>query len=170
MINLWCNKNLVDSQLFLWKLLSENWDKIEYYSDPYDSKVEIILLNTCGFISSWREEMFHTVEKLLKTKKKVCLIWCGVQYFEKVLKKQNIGNEVITTELETRNSILSNENISYLSRNDLTLANLESLAFRVNENLDKETKEAAKDKFIQDIKETESSIKFVIKIKDNGKV
>ena len=130
MINLWCNKNLVDSQLFLWKLLSENWDKIEYYSDPYDSKVEIILLNTCGFISSWREEMFHTVEKLLKTKKKVCLIWCGVQYFEKVLKKENIGNEVITTELETRNSILSNENISYLSRNDLTLANLESLTKR----------------------------------------
>jgi len=53
MINLWCNKNLVDSQLFLWKLLSENWDSIEYYSDPYDKNVEIVLLNTCSFISSW---------------------------------------------------------------------------------------------------------------------
>lgn len=39
------------------------------------------------------------------------------------------------------------------------LSNLEDLAFRVNENLDKETKEAAKDKFIQDIKEAELEIK-----------
>ena len=87
MINLWCNKNLVDSQLFLWKLLSENPDKVEYYTEPYDSHVEIVLLNTCGFISSWREEMFQNIEKLLKAKKKICLIGCGVQYFEKVLKK-----------------------------------------------------------------------------------
>ena len=78
---------MVDSQLFLWKLLSENGDKIEYYSEPYDSKVEIVLLNTCGFISSGREEMFQTIDKLLKAKKRICLIWCGVQYFEKVLKK-----------------------------------------------------------------------------------
>ena len=87
MINLWCNKNLVDSQLFLWKLLSENPDKVEYYTEPYDSHVEIVLLNTCGFISSWREEMFQTIDKLLKAKKRICLIGCGVQYFEKVLKK-----------------------------------------------------------------------------------
>ena len=87
MINLWCNKNLVDSQLFLWKLLSENPDKIEYYSDPYEKWVEIVILNTCSFISSGREEMFQTVEKLLSKKKKVCIIGCGVQYFEKLLKK-----------------------------------------------------------------------------------
>ena len=87
MINLWCNKNLVDSQLFLWKLLSENWEKIEYYSDPYEKWVEIVILNTCSFISSGREEMFQTVEKLLWKKKKVCIIWCWVQYFEKLLKK-----------------------------------------------------------------------------------
>ena len=55
MINLGCNKNLVDSQLFLWKLLSENIDNAEYFSNPYDKNVEIVLLNTCSFISSWRE-------------------------------------------------------------------------------------------------------------------
>ena len=135
MINLWCNKNLVDSQLFLWKLLSENGDKIEYYSEPYDSKVEIVLLNTCGFISSWREEMFQTVDKLLKSKKKICLIGCGVQYFEKVLKKENTDNQIIKSELKIRNSVLSNENIFYLSRNDLTLANIESLTKR-SQNFD----------------------------------
>ena len=186
MINLWCNKNLVDSQLFLWKLLSENGDKIEYYSEPYDSKVEIVLLNTCGFISSGREEMFQTIDKLLKAKKRICLIWCGVQYFEKVLKSleihtrffANAQNDNVSSfwmewngmknlrwntqdsslcsewqawwekdssakasewqiqqELQTRNSLLSNENISYLSRNDLTLANIESLTKR-SQNFD----------------------------------
>ena len=135
MINLWCNKNLVDSQLFLWKLLSENPDKIEYYSEPYDSKVEIVLLNTCGFISSGRKEMFQTINKLLKAKKKVCLIGCGVQYFEKVLKKQKTGDETVKLELQTRKKVLSNKNVSYLSRNDLSFANLESLTKR-SQNFD----------------------------------
>ena len=130
MINLWCNKNLVDSQLFLWKLLSEYSDKIEYYSDPYDSAVEIVLLNTCGFISSGREEMFKTLEKLLRKKKKVCIVWCGVQYFEKVLKSKNVLDNEYKSELDKRESLLKNENISYLSRNDLTFANIESLTKR----------------------------------------
>jgi len=173
MINLWCNKNLVDSQLFLWKLLSENWDKIEYFSEPFDSHVEIVILNTCSFISSGREEMFQTIEKLVSKKKKVCIIWCGVQYFEKLLKKKypfdkegvewndakrlNIwdtqeipptplikggnpkdGGIVLTEwgqvqlkqELQRWEKMLQNENISYLSRNDLNLANLQNLTKR----------------------------------------
>ena len=149
MINLWCNKNLVDSQLFLWKLLSENQNDIEYYTDPHNKKVDIVLLNTCGFISSGREEMFQTMEKLLKAKKKICLIGCGVQYFEKVLKQispnpsLSRGEKIVPPwqrgkpkaggfeqELQTREKILSNENISYLSRNDLTFANIESLTKR----------------------------------------
>ena len=156
MINLWCNKNLVDSQLFLWKLLSENPENIEYYSNPYEKSVEIVILNTCSFISSGREEMFQTVEKLLSKKKKVCIIWCGVQYFEKLLKrtsplpspirrgspkegKDNLlligggaqrAEEVLQQELQRWEKMLENENISYLSRNDLTLANLQNLTER----------------------------------------
>jgi tRNA A37 methylthiotransferase MiaB len=116
-------------------LLSENEKQIEYYSDPYDSCVEIVLLNTCGFISSGREEMFQTVDKLLKKKKKICLIGCGVQYFEKVLKKQKTDNKIIKSELDIRNSVILNENISYLSRNDLTFAKLESLT-KSSQNFD----------------------------------
>ena len=100
MINLWCNKNLVDSQLFLWKLLSENPDSIEYYSDPYEKWVELVILNTCSFISSGREEMFQTVEKLLSKKKKVCIIWCGVQYFEKLLKSSRTTLSVANGEVK----------------------------------------------------------------------
>ena len=158
MINLWCNKNLVDSQLFLWKLLSENWDRIEYYSDPYEKNVEIVILNTCSFISSGREEMFQTVEKLLWKKKKVCIIWCGVQYFEKLLRNEKIpsqqsgvsplkrGKKIdsslcsewqkkvsewqLKQEPQRREEMLGNENISYLSRNDLNLTNLQNLTSR----------------------------------------
>ena len=130
MINLWCNKNLVDSQLFLWKLLNENWDSIEYYSDPYDKNVEIVLLNTCSFISSWREEMFKTVDKLLSNNKKICIIWCGVQYFEKLLKTQNFLDKITKSELSRWDNMLHNENISYLSWNDLSFANIQSLTFR----------------------------------------
>lgn len=132
MINLGCNKNLVDSQLFLWKLLSENVDNIEYYSDSYDKHVEIVLLNTCSFISSWREEMFKTVDKLISLNKKVCIIWCGVQYFEKLLRSQKTLDEISKSELARRERLLENEDISYLSWNDLSLANLQSLVSRSN--------------------------------------
>jgi tRNA A37 methylthiotransferase MiaB len=54
--------------------LSENPDEIEYYSDPYEKAVELVILNTCSFISSGREEMFQTIEKLISKKKKVCII------------------------------------------------------------------------------------------------
>ena len=149
MINLWCNKNLVDSQLFLWKLLSENPDGIEYYSNPYEKAVEIVILNTCSFISSGREEMFQTIEKLLSKKKKVCIIGCGVQYFEKLLRQispdpsLSRGEKIdppwqrgmpkaggFEQELQRWEKMLENENISYLSRNDLTLANLQNLTKR----------------------------------------
>ena len=114
--------------------------------------MEIVLLNTCGFISSGREEMFEKIDKLLAKKKKICLIGCGVQYFEKVLRKTSPqpspnregdliqppltgggarrAEEVFQQELQRREEMLKNENISYLSRNDLTLANIESLTKR----------------------------------------
>ena len=105
--------------------------------------------------------MFQTINKLLKAKKKVCLIGCGVQYFEKLVKSsrtsecevKDLGNTSmdslhsnvsgffanarndIEKELQTREKVLSNENISYLSRNDLTFANIESLTKR-SQNFD----------------------------------
>ena len=130
MINLGCNKNLVDSQLFLWKLLSENVDNIEYFSDSYDKNVEIVLLNTCSFISSWREEMFKTIDKLLSLNKKICIIWCWVQYFEKLLKQKKSLDKESKLELNRREELLKNKDISYLSWNDLSLANLQSLTSR----------------------------------------
>jgi tRNA A37 methylthiotransferase MiaB len=63
----------------LGKLLSDKTslvptnNEIIYSTDPYDPKVELVFLNTCGFISSGREEALATVKKLLKKGKKVCI-------------------------------------------------------------------------------------------------
>ncbi|GHV26167.1 hypothetical protein FACS1894176_06340 [Bacteroidia bacterium] len=72
----------------LGKLLTSPDKDVAYSIDPYDPEVELVFLNTCGFISSGREETFQTLDKLLAHGKKVCLIGCAVQYFEKVLPLQ----------------------------------------------------------------------------------
>jgi len=88
-INLGCNKNLVDTQFLLWNIFSiagnnPNYE-IDYINDPYDDEVEFVFLNTCGFISSGRYEMFEEIDKLLSAGKKIYLLGCALQYFEKIL-------------------------------------------------------------------------------------
>ena len=140
-----------------------------FFSDPYDPAVQLVLLNTCGFISSGREEMFHTLEKLLAHGKKVCLIGCAVQYFQRLcvdkpplvstrtplsrgsatkaefrdtqaqvtvpLDKGEGGPRSLVrgtegglhTEHKKRRALLTNPNISLLSRNDLKNASIPQL-------------------------------------------
>jgi tRNA A37 methylthiotransferase MiaB len=90
----------------------------------------LVVLNTCSFISSGREEMFQTIEKLLSKKKKVCIIGCGVQYFEKLLKQKKSLDKGCKSELDRWEKVLQSKDISYLSWNDLSLSNLQSLTSR----------------------------------------
>ena len=46
-INLWCTKNLVDTQYLLGNILYSGKWKAVYVSDPFDKEVEIVFLNTC---------------------------------------------------------------------------------------------------------------------------
>lgn len=85
-INLGCTKNLVDTQILLGKIFSlagnnPNY-QVQYFADAHEKEVEYVFLNTCGFISSWREEMFAVLEELLEDNKIVYLIWCWLQYFK----------------------------------------------------------------------------------------
>lgn len=105
-INLWCTKNLVDTQFLLWKIFDEQAQNINYFPDPYEKQVEYVILNTCGFISSGRDEMMENIEKLIKKNKKIILIWCGMIYF-KALDPQNAPE------------ILNNPNIIFASWKDL---------------------------------------------------
>ena len=125
-LNLGCTKNLVDTQylmgnIFLLGTNNPNYN-IQYISDPYDKKTEYVFLNTCWFIKSGRDEMLATIEKLLKAKKKIYLLGCGLQYFKiqnlAPLRKEEKGGFA---------DFLENSSIHYISRWDrenITIANL----------------------------------------------
>lgn len=59
--------------------------QLNYFTDPFDQDTEIVFLNTCGFISSGRDEADATIKKLLKAKKTVYLLGCAVQYYKKLV-------------------------------------------------------------------------------------
>ena len=127
-INLGCNKNLVDTQFLLWNIFSIAWNnpnyEIDYINDPYDDEVEFVFLNTCGFISSGRYEMFEEINKLLNAWKKIYLLGCALQYFETNL---SLGAIEAKAEQEQRNKIVRNPNIYTLSRSDWNNISVEQI-------------------------------------------
>jgi len=96
-INLGCTKNLVDTQHLLGKIftLTEKEPSIlpQYHIDPYDKEVDFVFLNTCGFISSARDEANHILEKLLQKGKKVYLLGCAIQYYKSLKPDQSLRAE-----------------------------------------------------------------------------
>ena len=155
-INLGCNKNLVDTQFLLWNIFSLAWNnpnyEVDYINDPYDDEVEYVFLNTCGFISSGREEMFEEINKLLNTWKKIYLLWCALQYFEKYAshtkggpsdKSEGVGFKAwkkipptplnkggetwVLNEIEQWKKIVKNQNIHMLSRSDWNNISVEQI-------------------------------------------
>lgn len=116
-INLWCNKNLVDTQYLLGKIftLTEKQVKIQprYFSDPFEPKVEFVFLNSCGFISSARDETKETISKLLENWKKVYLLGCALQYYKNLKKSES--------------NVLNHPNVFCISRDDFTKITLEKL-------------------------------------------
>ena len=126
-INLGCNKNLVDTQFLLWNIFSLAWNnpnyEVDYINDPYDDEVDYVFLNTCGFISSGREEMFEEIDKLLNAWKKIYLLGCALQYFETNLS----STTEVQVEQEQRNRILKNQNIHILSRSDWNNISVEQI-------------------------------------------
>lgn len=116
-INLGCTKNLVDTQFLLWNIFglannNPNYE-INYSVEPYDEDVKYVFLNTCGFISSGRFEMFDTIKKLASENKIIYLMWCGLYYFANLDQ-----TEIDKDELKERKKLLENQNIHKLSWND----------------------------------------------------
>ncbi len=114
-INLWCTKNLVDTQFLLGRILEKRPEDFYYGVDPYSEEVELVFLNTCGFISSGRNEMFQVIKKLLRKKKKVCLLGCAVQYFEKVAFEAKLSDQ----ETQERTTFKNHSDVHFLSRGQL---------------------------------------------------
>lgn len=63
-VSLGCPKNLVDSETMLGLIHEE---KYEITNDP--SEAEIIIVNTCGFIESAKEESINTILQMAEYKK-----------------------------------------------------------------------------------------------------
>jgi ribosomal protein S12 methylthiotransferase len=78
-VNLGCSKNLVDLEFAIGQILkfSDRLD-IQYYDTPEDSDAEYVLVNTCGFLSTAREESEQTLAYFDSLGKKVILMGCYV--------------------------------------------------------------------------------------------
>ena len=85
-ISLGCSKNLIDTEVTI-GLFKNN--KYTIVNDP--QKAEIILINTCGFIDTAKEEAINTILEMAEYKKQNCryliVTGCLVQRYYNDLKK-----------------------------------------------------------------------------------
>ena len=85
-VSLGCSKNLVDTEIVIGHFKNNNY---EIVNNP--EKVDIIVINTCGFIENAKEEAINTILEMSEYKKKKCkyliVIGCLVQrYYDELLK------------------------------------------------------------------------------------
>jgi ribosomal protein S12 methylthiotransferase len=78
-VNLGCSKNLVDLEFAIGQILkfSDRAD-IRYFDTPEHPDAEFVLVNTCGFLSTAREESEETLRYFDGLGKKVVLMGCYV--------------------------------------------------------------------------------------------
>jgi ribosomal protein S12 methylthiotransferase len=86
-ISLGCSKNLVDTEMCIGIFKRENF---EIVTDPKDA--EIIVINTCGFIQSAKEEAINTILEMAEYKKNgkckyLIAMGCLVQRYKADLQK-----------------------------------------------------------------------------------
>ena len=85
-ISLGCSKNLIDTEITIGKFKNH---KYTITNNPKDA--EIIVVNTCGFIDSAKEEAINTILEMAEYKKKHCkyliVMGCLVQrYYNDLIK------------------------------------------------------------------------------------
>ena len=85
-ISLGCSKNLIDTEVTIGKFKEH---KFEIVNNPKEA--EIIVINTCGFIETAKEEAINTILEMAEYKKKKCkylvVMGCLVQrYYEDLVK------------------------------------------------------------------------------------
>lgn len=78
-INLGCSKNMVDLEFAIGEILKySDRAPIEYIEDPESRECEYVIVNTCGFLSSARQESEETLSYYDSLGKKLILMWCYV--------------------------------------------------------------------------------------------
>lgn len=86
-ISLGCSKNLVDTEMMIGL-----FEKNKYQIVSHPEEAEILLINTCGFIESAKEEAINTILEMAEYKKKNCqyliVTGCLVQRYKEELEKE----------------------------------------------------------------------------------
>ena len=85
-VSLGCSKNLIDTEIAIGHFKNNNY---EIENNP--EKADIIVINTCGFIASAKEEAINTILEMAEYKKKKCkyliAMGCLVQrYYDDLVK------------------------------------------------------------------------------------
>ena len=85
-ISLGCTKNLIDTEVIIGKLKKH---KLKIVNNP--SLADMIIINTCGFIESAKQEAINTILEMAEYKQKRCkyliATGCLVQrYYEELIK------------------------------------------------------------------------------------
>ena len=86
-ISLGCSKNLIDTEILIGHFKNH---KYEIENNP--EKAEIIVINTCGFIESAKQEAINTILEMAEYKKQKCkyliVMGCLVQrYYDELIKE-----------------------------------------------------------------------------------
>lgn len=129
-VSLGCSKNLVDTEMMIGVFKNH---KFNIVSNPKDS--DIILINTCGFIESAKEEAINTILEMAEYKKKRCkyiiATGCLVQRYKEELEtaipevdlfitcdNYNEFWNKVSAKIEEVNIITGNEykNLNYMDR------------------------------------------------------
>lgn len=85
-ISLGCSKNLVDTEIAIGIFKNKKYNIVND-----ESKADIIVINTCGFIESAKEEAINTILEMAEYKKKRCkaliVMGCLVERYKEDLEK-----------------------------------------------------------------------------------
>ena len=81
LISLGCSKNLVDSEMILGALANSKFEIVNTIEDS-----DVIIVNTCGFIESAKEESISNILDVVKYGKKVVVTGCLVERYLEELK------------------------------------------------------------------------------------
>ena len=89
-ISLGCSKNLIDTEVAIGHFKNNNY---EIETNP--EKAEIIVINTCGFIESAKEEAINTILEMAEYKKRNCKYLIAMGCLVQRLSKRVTGSRFI---------------------------------------------------------------------------
>ncbi|MFT6266237.1 MAG: ribosomal protein S12 methylthiotransferase [Oleiphilaceae bacterium] len=91
-ISLGCPKALVDSERILTQLKIDGYDVVPSYNDA-----DVVVVNTCGFIDSAKQESLDAISEAMKENGKVIVTGCmGKGSDAELIRKQNPGLLAVT--------------------------------------------------------------------------